>query len=431
MALKRFFGRLILVSRGPLAFLWRVLVHPTLFYCYRGGRLFKKWLIRAMAPARSWLNIKYIVHVLVIFLSFVVVSSNIQAREQPTISGSLGQHSILSRVSGREMEDLVVEEAGPVEFVKEVSYLGAQAIRPKAESLGQVMSGNGDPATDLLIESLPPSIILNAVRVQTDLLAADESVRTRTQVIEHIVEAGENVGSIAHRYNLQTNTILVANDLSARSVIRPGQKLRILPVDGILYTVKKGDTILSIANKYKSTAEQIMEFNDLADAGALSIGQSLILPGGKLPAPAPAPAPALVTTNLRQVFSPATGGGSGRLLWPTSARRITQYYKRSHLGVDIAGPVGTPIYAADDGVVTFSSWNNGGYGRMVIIDHGNGLHTRYAHASRNLVQNGDVVKRGDVIQLMGSTGRSTGSHIHFEVLSGGIYNRVNPFDYIQ
>ncbi|MFH1048001.1 MAG: M23 family metallopeptidase [Patescibacteria group bacterium] len=431
MAVKRGLVILVLGSRAPLALIWRVLVHPTLLYGYRGGRLLKKWLGRALAPVRRRIGGQYAVHTLVVVLSILVSTTNLQARELPLLADSMGKHSIMSKVSGYEMEDLLTEQAAPTEYAKEVAYLGAHAVRARSEYVGQVSNENIDPSEDVLDEpEVQDSVLVNAIRVQTSMASTDEVPKTRSKIVEHVVAEGENIGSISRTYDLDTLTILSANDLSARSIIRPGQKLKILPVDGIVYSIKRGDTLVSIANKYKSDAEKILEINQLADAGSLSVGEDLILPGGKLPPP-PAPTPSRVTTSLRQVFTPAPDSGSTRLLWPTSARRVTQYYNWRHQGVDIAAPIGTPIYAADDGVVSFSGWNNGGYGLMVLVDHQNGLYTRYAHASRNLVSAGDVVKRGDVIQLMGSTGRSTGPHIHFEVLSGGVYNRVNPFDYIQ
>jgi LysM repeat protein len=359
----------------------------------------------------------------------LVTATNLQAQEGPVRIEDVGNHSILSKVTHQEMEDLVVEEGVPMEFSNEMSYLSSHAVLARA---GFVASqGESDPSADILFEDSESSSmpIVNAIRVQTEI-KGESQTRTRTKIVEHVVQEGENVGTISRKYGLQVVTILSANNLSARSIIRPGQKLKILPTDGIVYTVKRGDTLVSIASKYKSDAEKILEFNNMRDAGHLSIGQDLILPGGKVPPP-PAPKRTTITSNLRQVFTPADDSGTTRLLWPTAARRITQYYNYSHRGADIAGPVGTPIYAADDGVVTFSGWNSGGYGYMIIVDHGNGLYTRYAHGSRNLSKKGDVVKRGDVIQLMGSTGRSTGPHIHFEVMTGSYTHRVNPFDYIR
>jgi murein DD-endopeptidase MepM/ murein hydrolase activator NlpD len=198
--------------------------------------------------------------------------------------------------------------------------------------------------------------------------------------------------------------------------------------------VKKGDTLLAIAKKFGSDTDKIVEANGLVNTASLSIGQRLILPGGKLPVVVPV-APTNVATNIKNVLKPAPSPDAKtsltKLLWPSAARRISQYYKFKHTGVDIAGPVGTSIYAADDGTVSFAGWNNGGYGNMIVIDHGNGLYTRYAHSSKLLVKVGDVVKRGDTISLMGSTGRSTGPHLHFEVMTGTVSHRVNPFDYTK
>jgi len=431
MLLKRLLGRLLSVSKYPLAFVWRAFVHPVLAFFYRLGRMARKRFANALAPVLARFKGKKAIHSFIILLAFLVTATNLQAQEGPLRIEDVGNHSILSKVSHNEMEDLVVEEGLPEQFAAEMSYLGPQAIRASGKQTASSSSGNGDAASEALVETSESSVlpIVNAIRAQTDI-AADTAVKTRTRVIEHIVQDGESVGSISKKYGLQTATILSVNDLSSRSIIRPGQKLKIMPTDGVLYTVKRGDTLVGIASKYKSDAEKIMEFNDMRESAQLSIGQDLILPGGKMPAPV-APAASRVTSNLRQVFTPAEDSGDTRLLWPTSARRVTQYYNYRHRGADIAGPVGTPIYAADDGTVSFSGWNSGGYGYMIIVDHGNGMYTRYAHASRLLVSKGDTVKRGDVIMLMGSTGRSTGPHIHFEVMTGSTSNRVNPFDYIR
>ncbi len=430
MLLKRLLGGLLKLSRGPLSFVWRAFVHPILTLFYRLGRSAKKRILRLVEPLRARLSGKYAIHTFIVLLAFLVTATNLQAQEGPVRIEDIGSHSIMSKVTHHQLEDMVVEEGVPSEFAGDTSYLSSQAVGIRSH-YGVAPSAEGGAANDILVESDESSSmpIVNAIRVQTDI-AEDSPSRTRTKIVEHVVQEGENVGTIARRYDLETSTILSANDLSARSIIRPGQKLKILPTDGIVYTVRRGDTLVGIASKYKSDAEKILEYNNMRDSSYLSIGQYLILPGGEVPPP-PAPKASTITSNLRQVFTPAADSGDTRLLWPTSARRITQYYNYGHRGVDIAAPVGTPLYAADDGVVSFSGWNSGGYGYMIILDHGNGLYTRYAHSSRLLVKKGDSVKRGDVIALMGSTGRSTGPHIHFEVMTGSTSNRVNPFDYIR
>ena len=132
--------------------------------------------------------------------------------------------------------------------------------------------------------------------------------------------------------------------------------------------------------------------------------------------------------DIRNIFKPAQPI-AGKLNWPTTSKRITQYFLGwRHSGLDIGVKVGQPVYAANDGVVITSGWNSGGYGYYVIIDHGNGFHTLYAHNSKNYVTKGERVKKGDVISASGSTGRSTGPHLHFEVRVNG--NKVNPLDYL-
>ena len=127
-----------------------------------------------------------------------------------------------------------------------------------------------------------------------------------------------------------------------------------------------------------------------------------------------------------------SGVGTGSFAVPYNGNITSRYGQRSmgnHKGVDIVGPTGSPIYASDDGVVTYADFENGGYGNIVKIDHQNGYETYYAHCSEILVKKGDVVKKGDLIAKVGNTGRSTGSHLHFEIRKNG--ETQNPLDYID
>ncbi|MBI4427315.1 MAG: peptidoglycan DD-metalloendopeptidase family protein [Candidatus Magasanikbacteria bacterium] len=255
---------------------------------------------------------------------------------------------------------------------------------------------------------------------------------TRTQIVLHTVQTGDTIGSIAEKYRVSIATILWANNLTERSYIRPGNELKILPVSGLLHTVKKGDTIAKIAKLYKTDAEKIIKFNKLKEDGSdVVIGEGLVIPDGLKPQPVYAPS--RVYTQLGSVSAPPYSvnapAGSG-YLWPTTVRRITQYFSWRHTGIDIAGPVGTPIYASRNGTVIRSQcgWN-GGYGCYIIIDHGGGITTLYGHNSRLYVKVGESVSQGQTIALMGSTGRSTGPHSHFEVRVNG--RRVNPFQYVK
>lgn len=256
----------------------------------------------------------------------------------------------------------------------------------------------------------------------------------RNSVITHIVENGETVSSIAHKFDLNVNSILWANNLSERSLIRPGDKLTILPQNGILYTVVKGDTVGKIARNYGVAENAIINGNNLGNS--IGIGQKIIIPGASILAKkAPTQASAnnnytglsIIKDLVKPPASKATGAG---MAWPTTGHRITQYYSWRHTGLDIADKVGTPLYATDSGTVVISQYGyNGGYGNTIVIDHGNGIRTRYAHASKLFVSVGEKVSKGETIAAMGSTGNSTGSHIHFEVIINGA--KYNPLNYIK
>lgn len=253
----------------------------------------------------------------------------------------------------------------------------------------------------------------------------------RTEIVFHEVQARETVGLIAEKYQISVATILWANNLTARSYIRPGDKLKILPVSGVVHKVKKGETIVKIAKLYNSKADEIIRFNKLKEDGSdIIINEELLVPNGVKPAPVYV-APARRYGVLSDIAAPpsAAAAGSG-YLWPAAVRRITQYFGWRHTGVDIAGPFGTAIYAAQDGRVIKSQcgWN-GGYGCYIIIDHGNGIFSLYGHGSRLYVNIGEEVARGQTIAVMGSTGRSTGPHLHFEIRVNGA--RTNPLRYVR
>lgn len=254
----------------------------------------------------------------------------------------------------------------------------------------------------------------------------------RTEIVIHEVQAGDTIGGLAEKYRISAVSILWANNLTARSYIRPGDKLNILPVSGLAHKVKKGETVSKIAKLYNTSPDKIFKFNKLKEDGSdLVIGEELLVPDGVKPAPVYVAPPRTYPSFSNVAAPPSVAGASGAgYLWPTTVRRITQYFGWRHTGVDIAGPVGTPIYASSAGVVTKSQcgWN-GGYGCYIIIDHGSGITTLYSHNSRLYVSVGESIAQGQTIALMGSTGRSTGPHVHFEVRVGG--RRVNPLQYTR
>ena len=200
--------------------------------------------------------------------------------------------------------------------------------------------------------------------------------------------------------------------------------MKILPVSGISHKVKKGDTLKSIANGYKADINKIIDFNKLASSQDIQVNQVVIVPEGVKKTVAPAQ-----SHSLSDIFALPAAVSSSKLQWPTNSYRITQYYSWRHSGLDIGNNTGQPIYAAETGKVEASGWNSGGYGYYIIINHGGGLKTLYGHLSKILVKNGQNLSRGSVIGAIGSTGRSTGPHLHFEIRVNGI--RVNPLGYIR
>lgn len=432
--------------KKPFFWLCRAVINPIFAILYLGYRFFKKLILALSEPMRdramSLLANRYAIHAVVIVLTFAVTATNIYASNGASAQvDAASQKSILADLTQNDGETIVVEEATTesVNASTDVSYLSNQALTAHDGSAAvddQQGTEEGPYQDDP--DELVLSPLANAVRVEPQV---DEGSAppTRTRTEEYTVADGDTLGSIAREFGLRTETLLAANGLSARSVIRPGQILKILPVDGIVYKIKKGDTLSKIAKTFDSDAEKNFEMNGLSDGAALAVGDELVLPDGRLPAPPPPKQPSRIATNIKNIFvpppSPDRTNGSG-MIWPTAAWRITQYYGHwragaRHTGVDIAGPKGTAVYAANDGVVAVSGWNSGGYGNMIIIDHGGGLFTRYGHASKLLVRAGDTVKRGDAIMLIGSTGRSTGPHLHFEVMTGDPHHRVNPLEYVK
>ena len=284
----------------------------------------------------------------------------------------------------------------------------------------------------------PGGISLNSgALIKPTLPTAQEGTPQSLNALRpYVVQSGDTASSIAARFNLSLNSILWANGLSAISRLTIGQRLTILPVDGVLHRVKRGDTIGRIASIYNADMDQILAFNNLSANGAISIDDALVIPNGIMKqVQQPQQRNTTLLGQLRQILKPPgiksvpeRIGSALRFIWPTSASRITQYFSWRHSGVDIAGPSSNKIYAAASGVVIISGWQSG-YGRTVLIDHGNGYRTRYGHASKLYVSSGERVERGEVIAMVGSTGRSTGPHLHFEILRNGV--RINPLTHIR
>lgn len=262
----------------------------------------------------------------------------------------------------------------------------------------------------------------------------DVQISERTQVETYTIQSGDSLSSIASRYDLSINTLLWANNLSVSSVLKPGNTLTILPVDGVKHTVKSGDTLGAISNTYDVDQATILSFNGLDSSDVLSIGDELLIPGGEVQATTRSTSTAISqlftspSTSTAPTSVSSTAPGAGYMVWPTDLRVITQYYGWRHTGLDVDCYYDNYNYAADAGYVTYSGWN-GGYGYAVDIDHGNGIITRYGHHAALYVSAGEYVSAGQAIGLCGTTGTSTGTHLHFEVIVNGV--KKNPLEYIR
>jgi murein DD-endopeptidase MepM/ murein hydrolase activator NlpD len=249
--------------------------------------------------------------------------------------------------------------------------------------------------------------------------------RPRLEVITYTVQAGDTAEKVAAAYGLQPTTLLWSNPEmeKAPDLLNLGQVLTILPVDGVYHTVVTSDTPESLAETYKVDVSAIVEcpFNTIPVGGALVEGAQIIVPGGTKPYQARE-----VTTYAGPV--PETAQSSGIFAWPASGV-LTQGYWYGHRAIDIGGFVGAAIHASDGGYVSFVGWTDIGYGYLIVVDHQNGYRTFYAHLSDIYVYEGQSVSMNEVIGAMGSTGNSTGPHLHFEVRYDGY--PTNPLIYLR
>lgn len=236
------------------------------------------------------------------------------------------------------------------------------------------------------------------------------------EISVYVVREGDSLSQIAEMFDVTTNTILWANDIEKASNIQPGDSLVILPIVGVRHVVKSGDTIASIAKKYQGDTEEILSYNQLSSASEIGVGDTLIIPGGNIH-----------TAPPKRVAQVSAAGPASRQVQSSDFSHPLPGAVRTqgihgYNAVDLASPVGTPVRAAGSGEVIISKasgWN-GGYGNYIVIKHANGAQTLYSHLSSNSVGVGAWVSAGEVIGHVGSTGRSTGAHLHFEVR--GAYN---------
>lgn len=265
----------------------------------------------------------------------------------------------------------------------------------------------------------------------------------RLEIIQYEIKEGDTLWGLANKFDLDVDTLIGSNRQILNGNIdhlKLGAKLRIPNQDGIFVKVRKGDTVTALANKHGSTKAAVFAANELK--AAPSVGAEIFLPGGKLVAVTEVKIAVkrkdgrIVKSTVK--LSKGRGKGGGRFRWPVLGQISSPYgWRKSpfnrrrrvfHAGIDIRAPRGTPIRAGAGGVVVHSGWMSG-YGKTIVISHSNGLTTLYGHCSRLIARRGASVSGGQTIALVGSTGRSTGNHVHFEVRSGG--SARNPMGYLR
>lgn len=274
----------------------------------------------------------------------------------------------------------------------------------------------------------------------------------RFEISQYEVKEGDTIFDIAARFGLKPQTILWGNYYTLADDphrLRPGQMLNILPVDGTYYEWHEGDGLNGVARHFHVTPEVIINWegnqldpNTLGDWSHpnIKVGTKLMIPGGTREFVTWS-APRITRDNpaVAKIMGPGACGtitdgavGTGTYIWPAVEHRISGFDfspETNHNGIDIAGSLGQSIFAADSGVVVYAGWNDWGYGNVVVIDHGNGWQTLYAHMSAYSVSCGASVTQGQVIGAIGSTGNSSGPHLHFEMRNDSY--RANPWDFMR
>lgn len=336
-------------------------------------------------------------------------------------------------------------------FAEEGSFFGSGAFNWVKAQIGSILpgtdeeNGQSDENQDLIVSQ--GSYVVKTSSPDASDASSDQK---RSFVIDYEVKNGDTLAKIADNFGISLNTLVWANGLTAKSVLKEGQELKILPIDGVLYTVKKGDNLSAIAKKYKTETAEIIDFNDLPADGAIKEGMDLILPNATMPSTTVSVGSKSTTKSgsASQKVSSAISSTKQKLaalyaeaeklfIIPVSGRITQGKHSYTPPAVDIGNACGTPVFASADGVVTVSrqttsrsSRAEGGYGNNIRIQHSNGALSLYSHLSYGslLVNEGDYVKQGQKIAEIGGgkdkkgrmmgAGRSTGCHLHYEVRNG-------------
>lgn len=301
-----------------------------------------------------------------------------------------------------------------------------------------------------------PSFVIDQANLQygiqrVALIHTSIPTRARVDVLVYTVEQGDSLFGIAETFGLKPETVLWGNFDTLKDnphTLQPGQELNILPINGTYHEWREGESLIKVAEYYGVDPLEIIRWpgNKIdiydfdIDNPTFATGQQLIVPGGSRELVDYGP-PAITRDNpaIAATYGPGHCGtiytgsvGVGVFLWPTTERWISGYDYNpgaGHPAIDIAGSLGNPVWASDNGVIVYAGWSNYGYGNLIVVDHGNGWQTLYAHMNSISVGCGQSVNQGQGIGGLGSTGNSSGPHLHFEMIYMG--SKVNPWNFLQ
>lgn len=309
----------------------------------------------------------------------------------------IGTFSFVSALFTSTIEFSVVQTRGVTPNSQTVSLLrAAQHVDPNPAKGG----GDITIVDDALLSEAGPAGTLADI---------EEQPPSSDRISLYVVREGDSLSQIADMFNVSVNTIRWANDIKRSTAIQPGDTLAILPISGVRHTVEEGDTLKGIAKEYDGDLEEILEYNGLAEDATLAVGDVIVVPDGEV---------ATLVTSAGSYTSTSEGSytASSYYTHPLPGSLKTQGL-HGYNALDFSAAYGTPVVASAAGdviIVRNGGWN-GGYGNYMVIRHGNGTQTLYSHTSQNIAYAGQSVVQGQVIGYVGSSGRATGPHLHFEV----------------
>ncbi len=312
-------------------------------------------------------------------------------------------------------------------FTRAVPYYSFEGDSTKTTDLwGEVDQFESENSDDEILDYQ----VSNEAIVKPYMPYTEESASRKPIEKSYIVQEGDNSAAIAEKFSITEKALLQRNSLTSSDSLEIGKELIVPIPKGMWYIIDPGDTVYTIAQQYDIDPNQIINNNDIVDPEGLAEGRRIVLPGVfPTAAPTAQPTKAVARSSGNQSSTKKTTNttsnsanfsqGNARFGWPVNPGSVfqSQKFHSGHPGVDLAskGSRNVPIYAAAAGKVVFSGWSSRGYGKMIQIDHQNGYDTLYGHFYKIYVSYGEWVKKGQVLGLMGTTGHSTGVHLHFEI----------------